>query len=102
MRSPLALALLLLVCLRLDWHWCVVLLLSVMVLAGAAAWLDLAENDRLDQQVVQLLDREAAPISRKDLRARLGVRNARLGGVLNRLQATGRVRRTPQGYGLTL
>jgi hypothetical protein len=57
-------------------------------------------NDRLDQQVVQLLDREAEPISRKDLRARLGVRNARLGGVLNRLQANGRVRRTPQGYGL--
>lgn len=57
-------------------------------------------HDPLDDQVIRLLAREGKPMSRKAVRARLGVRNARLGEALNRLQARGRVSRGRDGYGI--
>ena len=57
-------------------------------------------SDPLDDRILQSLARTAGPITRKDLRARLGVRNTRLGEALNGLQARGRVARSSQGYSL--
>jgi hypothetical protein len=52
----------------------------------------------LDDRVLQALAREAAPLTRRALRQRLGVRNTRLGDALNRLQTRGRVTRRPEGF----
>ncbi len=57
-------------------------------------------NDPLDDRILQCLARAAGPVMRKDLRARLAVRNTRLGEALNGLQARGRVARSTQGYAL--
>ncbi len=55
---------------------------------------------RLDDRVLHCLAREAAPMTRRALRARLGVRNTHLGEALNRLQTRGRVVRKREGFAL--
>lgn len=55
-------------------------------------------KDPLDDRVLHTLARETRPMSRRDLRARLSVRNTRLGEALNRLHTRGRVVRTADGF----
>ncbi len=57
-------------------------------------------DDPLDERVLRALTREAGPMSRRDLRARLSVRNTRLGEALNRLHTRGKVVRRPDGFAL--
>ncbi len=57
-------------------------------------------DDPLDDRVLRTLAREAAPMTRRALRKRLGVRNTRLGEALNRLQTRSRVTRRSDGFAL--
>lgn len=57
-------------------------------------------DDPLDERVLRSLAREANPMTRRALRAHLGVRNTRLGEVLGRLQTRGRLVRGPDGFAL--
>jgi len=57
-------------------------------------------DDPLEQRLLRTLAREARPMTRRDLRARMAVRNTRLGEALNRLQTRGRLVRKPDGFAL--
>lgn len=55
---------------------------------------------RLDQQVLDVLDRAGQPMTRTALRARLGVNNQRLGEALGQLERVQRVSRSNQGWSI--
>ncbi len=57
-------------------------------------------QDPLDHRVVRALARHGAPMTRRALRERLAIRNARLGEALTRLQTCGRLHRGPAGFTL--
>ena len=57
-------------------------------------------DDPLDHRILRTLAREARSMTRRDLRARMGVRNTRLGEALTRLQTRGRVTRNAAGFAL--
>ena len=58
----------------------------------------LNHTEPLDDRVVQLLLREEAPLTRREMRTRLAVRNTRLGEALNRLRARGRIVQKSDGF----
>lgn len=59
-----------------------------------------ADAPSLDEAVVDALVRNAGPLTRAELRARLRVRNERLGEALVRLAGTGAVRRRGERWGV--
>jgi hypothetical protein len=61
---------------------------------------DREEAHDLAKRTVHLLKRTRTPLTRSTLRARLGVRNERLGRVLRALEKRGRIRRTNGGWEL--
>lgn len=52
----------------------------------------------LRRQILDLLERAHAGLSRTELRARLRINNQRLGGCLTELEQNGRILRTPDGW----
>ena len=65
--------------------------------SGAVGATDPAPDD-LHEAVVSALAAEAAPLTRTALRARLSVRNERLGRVLGELETCGRLQRIGRGW----
>jgi RecA-family ATPase len=59
-----------------------------------------AETDTpsLQDRLLDTLRRSPTPITRTDLRRLLAIQNRRLGDALHKLEALGRIRRTPQGW----
>lgn len=59
-----------------------------------------AEDDTptIQDRLLDTLRRSPSPITRTDLRGLLAIQNRRLGDALQKLEALGRIRRTPQGW----